>query len=570
MVRADELPVVTVEQLQAFIAEAEKIIRAAGAMTRREQKRAKEDVLDFNSARPQRRPIRKAFDSNERPDRATVDELLSLITNDKSYDEWIKIGFALYDALGDGGFDLWVKWSAQSRKDDEATTARKWKSFAGGNKVTFRTLYWEAMAGGWKDKARQKNQQRHDRAERGAAGGHADAPEDETGRPVIRFADHDKPAIAKRAEEILLNDEHAEIYQRGGSLVRPILDDADASHGRRTKIAKLVGVTPVYLRNQLDKSATWQKFDRRNKEWYPAGAPKAIAEIILSQVGHWTFQRLAGVITTQTMRPDGSILSQEGYDAATRLLLMSPPPMPAIPYRPTKDDAVAALKLLKELLSEFPFVDDVARAVALSCLITPVVRGAFPHAPLHAANAPVAGTGKSFLGDIASTISTGRPMPVISVAAGKEDELEKRLVAAVISGQPMVSIDNVNGELRSDLLCQLITQQIVDLRILGKSEQKSVETRGLTCFATGNNLQICSDLTRRSLVSSLDARVERPELREFKQKPTDLVLANRGKYIAACLTIARAYITAGHPGKLSPLASFEGWSDTVRSALAGC
>ena len=46
-----------------------------------------------------------------------------------------------------------------------------------------------------------------------------------------------------------------------------------------------------------------------------------------------------------------------------------------------------------------------------------------------------------------------------------------------------------------------------------------------------------------------------------------MVLADRGKYIAACLTICRAYIAAGRPDKLPKLASFGDWSDTVRSAL---
>ncbi len=41
----------------------------------------------------------------------------------------------------------------------------------------------------------------------------------------------------------------------------------------------------------------------------------------------------------------------------------------------------------------------------------------------------------------------------------------------------------------------------------------------------------------------------------------------RGAYIAACLTIARAYIAAGKPNRLPPLASYEGWSDMVRSPL---
>ena len=42
---------------------------------------------------------------------------------------------------------------------------------------------------------------------------------------------------------------------------------------------------------------------------------------------------------------------------------------------------------------------------------------------------------------------------------------------------------------------------------------------------------------------------------------------DRGRYIAAALTICRAYIIAGRPNPAPRLASFEGWSDTVRSAL---
>src|SRR5262249_18851070 len=46
-----------------------------------------------------------------------------------------------------------------------------------------------------------------------------------------------------------------------------------------------------------------------------------------------------------------------------------------------------------------------------------------------------------------------------------------------------------------------------------------------------------------------------------------MVLEDRGKYIAAALTICRAYVVAGRPDKADPLGSFEEWSDTVRSAL---
>jgi putative DNA primase/helicase len=44
-------------------------------------------------------------------------------------------------------------------------------------------------------------------------------------------------------------------------------------------------------------------------------------------------------------------------------------------------------------------------------------------------------------------------------------------------------------------------------------------------------------------------------------------LANRGKYIAAILTIVRAWQAAGRPGKLAQLPSYGAWSDYVRSPL---
>ena len=56
-------------------------------------------------------------------------------------------------------------------------------------------------------------------------------------------------------------------------------------------------------------------------------------------------------------------------------------------------------------------------------------------------------------------------------------------------------------------------------------------------------------------------------MREFKLKPLDMILADRGKYIAACLTIVRAHQQAGYPGLLAPLASYDKWSAMVRSAL---
>ena len=76
------------------------------------------------------------------------------------------------------------------------------------------------------------------------------------------------------------------------------------------------------------------------------------------------------------------------------------------------------------------------------------------------------------------------------------------------------------------------------------------------------------DVTRRTIVGRLDAGIERPELREFTtEDPVVTLKRERPKYVAACLTILRAYIVAGAPEQTRPLGSFEGWSRLVRDAL---
>jgi hypothetical protein len=226
--------------------------------------------------------------------------------------------------------------------------------------------------------------------------------------PVIQIKSGELSSLATMAEDLLIAA-GVPIYQRGGKLVRPIIETVDATRGRKTKVAQLKALDAIYMRDLLCRHARWQKWDVRGKQMMPINPPAEIPATMLARAGEWMFPVIAGVISAPTMRPNGSLLLDAGYDEGTRLLLVEPPPMPAIPDRPTKVDAQRALKLIEDLLTGFPFVDDVARAVALSALITPVVRGAFPVTPMHASRAPTAGTGKSFLCDIVAAIAIGQP-----------------------------------------------------------------------------------------------------------------------------------------------------------------
>ena len=163
-------------------------------------------------------------------------------------------------------------------------------------------------------------------------------------------------------------------------------------------------------------------------------------------------------------------------------------------------------------------------------------------APMHTFRAHTIGTGKSLLVDVAAAIATGRRCPVI--AAGRtEEETERRLGALLRDGVSLISIDNVMGELGGAALAQMTERPLVRVRILGLSEAPEFECRSAV-FATGNYLVLLGDMTRRTLVSMLDAQVERPELRQFQFDPFLRVLGNRAAYVAACLTISLAYRAA--------------------------
>lgn len=385
-----------------------------------------------------------------------------------------------------------------------------------------------------------------------------------SGRAQIKVLSGQLHEMATQGEQALI-EERAPFYSRSESIVRPVVDEMPAAHGVMTRVPRLRRVDRDMMLDHLSRCATWMKYNERKKRWLRCNPPLSVAATILSRDGEWLFSQLAGVITTPTLRRDGTILSEPGYDPATRLLLLDPPLMPEISENPSRDEALDALHVLDGLLDQFPFKDDASRSVALSGLITPVVRGAMAVAPLHATTAPVAGSGKSYLVDIASAISVGQRAPVIAIGR-TEEETEKRLVAALLGGQPIVAIDNVNGQLGGDFLCQMIERPVVSPRVLGLSKNETIESRA-TCFATGNNIQLVGDMTRRVLLCSLDPNMERPELRTFNSSPYDDVIANRGKFIAAALTVVRAYIVAGCPDELPSLASFEQWSRLVRSAL---
>ena len=389
--------------------------------------------------------------------------------------------------------------------------------------------------------------------------------------PLIEVTPGKLHDLATAAEDAILQAE-ADIFQRGWTLVRPIRSEVPATRDRTTLTAGLGKITAPSMLDTLSRVAQWMQLDRKKKP-ERIDPPKRVVEVLLSREGLWRLPRVRGVITAPSMRWDGSVLTEPGFDPTTCLYHMADPGIRLLPTvdNPTRRDAEDALQVLQALLVEFPFVSGASQSVALSAILSVVARGALEAVPLHLFRAATPGTGKSYLADVVSAITNGRPCPAF---AWKSDqvEAEKGLTSLLLAGFPLISIDNVNGQLSGDLLSQAIERPIVQVRRLGVSEIFEI-MNAVTLLSTGNNTVVVGDLTRRVVIADMDRQEEQPELHQFKGDPVATVLADRSRYLSAALTILRAYrLAKGTPPKPKTLNSFRDWSDLVRAALIwiGC
>jgi hypothetical protein len=398
-------------------------------------------------------------------------------------------------------------------------------------------------------------------------------PRVQTGpRPTIQIVGGQLPRVINETEDALVAS-GLPIFSRAGTLVEPTSEDMLAAGGHKTRVAQLHAFSSDSFLRPVAECATFQKFNIKQNSWLEIDPPTQLVRTVLANPRCYKFPRVSGVITTPTLRPDGSLLDDAGYDIETELFLLPGVQLPPIPQHPTKDQARTALAILTDLFSEFTFKGmgsdpdhlRLNRSVALSGLLTVLVRGSLPTAPMHLVRAHTPGTGKSYLIDTVAVVTTGRLCPVLTPSRNKE-ETEKRLHSVILNGLAIISLDNCTHDLGGELLCQIAERSVIRIRILGRNDIPECECH-TALFATGNNITFKGDMVRRGIVCNLEARDERPELREFKRDALKTARANRATYVAAGLTIMRAYLAAGAPAVCGPFGSYAEWSTMVRSPL---
>jgi len=133
----------------------------------------------------------------------------------------------------------------------------------------------------------------------------------------------------------------------------------------------------------------------------------------------------------------------------------------------------------------------------------------------------------------------------------------------------MIVFDNVSAALTSSVLAQALTATAWSDRILGASTMVSLEPK-VSWAATGNNIQLGGDLARRCYPINLDPRMATPWTREFRRPDLEeWTLAERGRLLAAVLTLARGWYDRGQPSGSAPrLAGYRRWTTMMAGILA--
>jgi DNA polymerase I-like protein with 3'-5' exonuclease and polymerase domains len=299
--------------------------------------------------------------------------------------------------------------------------------------------------------------------------------------------------------------------------------------------------------------------------------PNTMAAVVSRSDG---FAPLDRISHAPFVRPDGTVVTEPGYDEATRTMLIPDGVFAGliVPEDPTKQEIDAARELiLTEWLGDFPFDSDVDRANVLALIVTPAIRSMVPKVPLAVVDGLQMGVGKNLLADSILTVYTGtaaEPMNWVPEA----DELRKQITAAFRTGAEFFVFDEAHT-VEGAPLAQALTAATWQDRILGVSTMANFPNV-ITWISLGNQVQVKGDLTRRVYRIALRPRYSNPQDRKAEsfrhpgQSGLDLgswTRKHRREIMTAILTLVRAWFAQGQPRPTRGVSfgSFEIWERIV-------
>lgn len=378
--------------------------------------------------------------------------------------------------------------------------------------------------------------------------------------PLVR-SDHDLDLTVDDACKYIIK--HPNVYQRNARLVEVL-------RGRIREIPVAV------LRERLTSAMTFMGTEKRGSGEKAKLVPKLPSDHVVQAVFHrgdWNARELRGVTDTPIVRDDGTIAQNVGYDADTKFVYNPSAEYPPIEDKPSLDRCQSLLfeKVLPPI-SHFPWKQHVpGKSAALSAyvslllttMLVSTIRGNIPGFVI---SANVRGTGKTKLMQIASLIANGYIDNTLAFVED-DDEVRKRIIGELQTGKRVIMFDNVRRRISGDSVDILLTTRRYGDRILGRSENISVDNNSVTVW-TGNNLETEGDTVRRVVPIDIESDDPQPEKRKFAFDPVAMAEKDRLEMVVALLTMIRGWYAHGCPRRDDVvMGSYEPWSSIVPQIL---
>lgn len=301
--------------------------------------------------------------------------------------------------------------------------------------------------------------------------------------------------------------------------------------------------------------------------------PDDLTMDILS-LGHWDFPEIEGVLDTPVLKPNGRILERAGYDYDLKSY-----------YKPTKEfidfginekpsdaELSMAIDFILDIFDQFPFKNEASVANTIGCLITPFISQIITgDIPLCLISANQKGTGKGLISDVVAAVATTNKTFKMGYV-NKDEECRKQITSVLMSGPSIVIIDNVEGDLKGASLARLFTSRVWSDRELGKNKTVRLPNNAVW-MATGNNITLRGDLSRRCYPVTMESKTSTPWERKGYKHPNLIkyVTDNRVKIITCIFTMIRRWWNDGHKqGKTSGMASFSSWAEIISGIFESC
>jgi hypothetical protein len=373
---------------------------------------------------------------------------------------------------------------------------------------------------------------------------------------VVGFDEH---LMLDTAMSLLAQQSKPKLYNRHGCLTEVIAATPDCP-------AKLAAVMPSKLRVLLSRVIHFEGTDGKRRS-VPASLPTAIAE--------WRdypyFPEIRSLVEHPVMTKDYCILGEPGYDEKSGTLVLCHENRAAtIPEKPTQEDAIQAANAILDDFQDFPFEHASDQSAFLAYLLTVFCRDAISGpVPLFILTANDQGAGKSILLEAPWRIATSRAPGIYGGIPRQVDEIDKRILSALISGSRAILFDNVVTKIGGEALAVLVTSGAYRGRRLGSSEDVIVPNNWIV-GVSANNATIDQDSATRAYFCKLNApegHRDRPEA-SYKHPNIKAYLNSAKHHIDNALTILASYVAAGMPAMgQRTMRDFHAWTRLVCGSI---